>query len=193
MEVQDSTIDTTPATSVYVTAVCLNPKHGFSKQPRSSIRLLVGLGTEGDAHCGATVQHLYLKRKNPHVPNQMQVHLIQQELFADLRALGHAVQPGELGENITTSGIDLLALPAGTRLHLGAEAVIELTGLRTPCKQIDGFQSGLMKRLVTGSKTSERRARAGVMAIVLAGGEVRSGDAVRVELPPEPWQPLRLI
>ena len=139
------------------------------------------------------MQHLYLKRKNPGAPNQMQVHLIQQELFADLRALGHAVQPGELGENITTSGIDLLALPTGTRLHLGAEAVIELTGLRTPCKQIDGFQPGLMKRLVTGSKTSERPARAGVMSIVLAGGEARSGDAVRVELPPEPWQPLRLI
>ncbi len=176
-----------------VTAVCISPKHGFSKQPQPSIRLLAGLGVEGDAHCGATVQHLYLKRKNPHVANRMQVHLVQQELFADLHVVGHTVQAGELGENITTSGIDLLALPTGTRLHLGVEAVIELTGLRTPCKQIDGFQPGLMKRLVLGSKTSERPARAGVMAIVLTGGEVKAGDTILAVLPQEPWQPLRLI
>ena len=171
----------------------MSPKHGFSKQPQTSIRLIAGLGVEGDAHCGATVQHLYLKRKNPHAPNRMQVHLIQQELFDDLHASGHAVQAGELGENITTSGVELLALPVGTRLHLGADAVIELTGLRTPCKQIDGFQPGLMKQLVTGSKTSERPARAGVMAVVLVGGEVRAGDTIRAVLPAEPSQPLRLL
>lgn len=183
------------AADVYarITSVSLSPKHGFSKQPQKFIRLLAGLGVEGDAHCGATVQHLYLKRKNSNAPNRMQVHLIQQELFADLHAHGYAVQPGELGENITTSGSDLLALPTGTQLHLGADAVIELTGLRTPCKQIDGFQPGLMKRLVTGSKTSERPARAGVMAVVLTGGEVRAGDAIQTVLPQEPWQSLRLI
>ena len=176
-----------------IASVFLSPKHGFSKQPQPFIRLLAGLGVEGDAHCGSTVQHLYLKRKNPHAPNRMQVHLIQQELFDDLHALGHTVQPGELGENITTSGVDLLSLPTGTRLHLSSEAIIELTGLRTPCKQIEGFQPGLMKRLVLGSKTSERPARAGVMAVVLVGGEVRAGDTIRTVLPAEPWQPLRLI
>ena len=176
-----------------VSCVCLSSRHGFSKQPQSAIRLLAGLGVEGDAHCGATVQHLYLKRRTPHAPNRMQVHLLQQELLDDLLALGHKVQPGELGENITTSGIDLLALPTGTRLHLGVEAVIELTGLRTPCKQIDGFQPGLMKRLVLGSKTSERPARAGVMAIVLSGGDVKASDTILAVLPQEPWQPLRLI
>lgn len=176
-----------------VTGVSLSPKHGFSKQPQPYIRLLAGLGVEGDAHCGTTVQHVYLKRKNPSALNRMQVHLIQQELFDDLQASGHTVKAGELGENITTSGMDLLALPTGTQLHLGAEAAIELTGLRTPCKQIDGFQPGLMKQLVTGSKTSERPARAGVMAIVLTGGEVKSGDAIRMVLPQEPWQALRLI
>lgn len=177
----------------HVSSVCISQRHGFSKQPQLSIQLLAGLGVEGDAHCGATVQHVYLKRKNPSAPNRMQVHLIQQELFADLHALGHKVEPGELGENITTSGIDLLSLPVGTQLHLGAEAVIELTGLRTPCKQIDGFQPGLMKRLLLGGKTSEKPARAGVMAVVLAGGEVRSGDTICSVLPAEPWRPLRLI
>ncbi len=176
-----------------IAAVCLSPEHGFGKQPQTSIRLLAGLGVEGDAHCGTTVQHLYLKRKNPHAPNRMQVHLIQQELFAELYALGHTVKPGELGENITTCGIDLLALPVGTRLHLGAEAVIELTGLRTPCKQIDGFQPGLMKPLILGKKTSKRPARAGVMSVVLSGGEVKAGDTIRVVTPPEPWQALRLL
>lgn len=184
---------TSGAPKASVAAVSLSSRHGFSKQPQGSIRLLAGLGIEGDAHCGGTVQHLYLKRKNPRAPNRMQVHLIQQELFADLHALGHKVEPGELGENITTSGIDLLALPLGTRLQVGSEAVIELTGLRTPCKQIDGFQPGLMEQLVLGSKTSATPARAGVMATVLIGGEVRSGDTIRMVLPPEPWRPLRLI
>ena len=174
-----------------VQAVCVSPRHGFSKRPQSSVKLLAGLGVEGDAHCGATVQHLYLKRKNPRARNRMQVHLIQQELFTDLLALGHAVQSGELGENITTSSIDLLALPTGTRLHLGDTAIIELTGLRTPCKQIDGFQPGLMKQLVLKGKDQPVPARAGVMSIVLHGGEVRAGDAIVIERPEAPWQPLR--
>ena len=193
MDVRDNAAVKMPATNASITAVCLNPKHGFSKQPQPSIRLLAGLGVEGDAHCGATVQHLYLKRKNPHAPNRMQVHLIQQELFDDLHALGHEVQPGELGENITTSGIDLLTLPTGTRLHLGEDAVVELTGLRTPCKQIDGFQPGLMKRLVLKGKEQPVPARAGVMSVVLHGGIVCAGDAIVIERPAEPWQPLRFI
>lgn len=176
-----------------ITAVCLSSEHGFSKQPQLKIWLLAGLGVEGDAHCGSTVQHLYLKRKRPTAPNLMQVHLLPEELFADLASIGRTLKPGELGENITTSGIDLLLLPTGTRLHLGPETVIELTGLRTPCKQIDGFQPGLMKQLVLKGKDQPVPARAGVMSIVLQGGEVRAGDAIVVEHPAEPWQPLRFI
>lgn len=176
-----------------ISAVCLNPHHGFSKQPLLSIQLLAGLGVEGDAHCGTTVQHLYLKRKKQNAPNRMQVHLLQEEVFADLAAAGHLLGPGELGENITTRGIDLLTLPVATRLHLGDEAVVELTGLRTPCKKIDDFQTGLMNQMVLKGKDEPVPARAGVMAIVLQGGEVRAGDAIEIERPAEPWQPLRFL
>ncbi|MGI4853617.1 MAG: MOSC domain-containing protein [Janthinobacterium lividum] len=177
-----------------IAAVCLRPKHGFSKQPQPSIRLLAGLGVEGDAHCGSSVQHLYLKRKQPNAPNRMQVHLLQEELFADLASLGHLLGPGGLGENITTRGIDLLTLPVATRLHLGDEAVVELTGLRTPCKKIDDFQSGLMNQMVLKGNDQPVPARAGVMAIVLQGGEVHAGDAITIVRPDTlPWQPLRLL
>ncbi|MGI4758194.1 MAG: MOSC domain-containing protein [Janthinobacterium lividum] len=176
-----------------ISAVCLSPKHGFSKHPRLSIRLLAGLGVEGDAHCGATVQHLYLKRKNASAPNRMQVHLLQEELFNELAALGHTLRAGDLGENITTRGIDLLTLPAGTRLHVGNDAVVELTCLRTPCKLIDGFQPGLMKQLVLKGKEHSVPARAGVMSVVLRGGEVCAGDNIVIERPAEPWHPLRFL
>src|ERR1700737_5388993 len=127
-----------------VVAVSLRAGHHFSKTPSLSIRLLRGLGVPGDAHMGETVKHRSRVRKDPTLPNLRQVHLMHAELFDELRARGFAVKPGELGENITTSGIDLLALPAGTRLHLGASAVVEITGLRNPCIQIDYFQKGLM-------------------------------------------------
>ncbi len=127
-----------------VVAVSLRPGHHFSKTPSLGIRLLTGLGVAGDAHMGATVKHRSRVRKDPTQPNLRQVHLIHAELFDELRTKGFAVKPGELGENVTTSGIDLLALPAGTRLHLGESAVVEITGLRNPCVQIDDFQQGLM-------------------------------------------------
>ena len=162
-------------------AVCGSPLHGFSKQPQGSICLLEGLGVEGDAHCGATVQHLYLKRRNPKAPNRMQVHLLQSELFEQLAREGHPLEAGELGENITTAGIDLLSLPLGTRLHVGAHAIVELSGLRTPCKKIERFQAGLLCKMQgTGPRPP---ARAGVMAIVLCGGVLAAGDAIKVQLP----------
>src|SRR6201747_859174 len=139
--------------------------HHFSKTPSLSIRLLKGLGVAGDAHMGETVKHRSRVRKDPTQPNLRQVHLMHAELFDELRDKGFAVQPGDLGENVTTSGIDLLALPCGTRLHLGATAVIEVTGLRNPCIQIDGFQKGLMAATLGKGAAGNLVRKAGIMSI----------------------------
>ena len=173
-----------------VVAVSLRAGHHFSKTPSLGIRLLTGLGVAGDAHMGETVKHRSRVRKDPSLPNLRQVHLIHAELFDELRAKGFAVAPGELGENITTAGIDLLALPTGTRLHLGASAVVEITGLRNPCIQIDNFQKGLMAATLDKDPDGNLVRRAGIMSIVIAEGDVRPGDAVRVELPAMPHRPL---
>lgn len=169
--------------SASVVAVCQSAGHRFSKATQMGIRLLAGLGVEGDAHCGATVQHRSRLKMTPEAPNLRQVHLIHEELFAELLAAGFTVAPGELGENITTRGIDLLGLPAGARLYLGATAVIELTGLRNPCTQIDNFLYGLRKAVLGRDAEGRIVRKTGVMAIVLTGGEVCPGDAIRVELP----------
>ncbi|HEX7241842.1 MAG TPA: MOSC domain-containing protein, partial [Longimicrobiaceae bacterium] len=173
-----------------VTAVSRSPRHKFSKQNEPSIRLVAGIGVEGDAHAGETVKHRSRVRWTPHLPNLRQVHLIHAELHDELRAAGFAVSAGEMGENVTTRGVDLLALPTGARLHLGGSAVVEVTGLRNPCAQLDGFQPGLMAAVLGRDEHGGLVRRAGVMGVVLAGGEVRPGDPVRVELPPEPHQPL---
>lgn len=176
--------------SAVVTAVSRSPRHKFSKQNELWIRLLAGLGVEGDAHAGETVKHRSRVRWTPHLPNLRQVHLIHGELHDELRAAGFNVAPGDMGENVTTRGIDLLALPTGTRLHLGEEAVVEVTGLRNPCVQLDRFQDGLMAATLDRDEHGELVRKAGIMTIVLAGGDVRPGDPIRVELPPEPHRPL---
>jgi hypothetical protein len=176
-----------------VIAVSLHHGHHFSKTPSLCIRLLTGLGVAGDAHMGVTVKHRSRVRKDPTQPNLRQVHLIHAELFGELRGKGFAVQPGDLGENVTTSGIDLLALPTGTRLHLGAAAVIEVTGLRNPCVQLDGFQKGLIAATLDKDSGGNLIRKAGVMSIVLADGDVRPGDPVRIELPCTPYRPLRPV
>jgi MOSC domain-containing protein YiiM len=178
-----------PAT---VLSVHLSDKHAFSKGPRDSIRLIENWGVEGDSHAGLNDQHLYHIKRFGHIPNLRQVHLIQAETLDDLNRKGFAVSPGDLGENICTREVDLLALPTGTLLSLGPDALIELTGLRNPCVQIENFRSGLLSQLV------ERRAaglvrRCGVMSIVLKGGEVKPGDAVSIELPPLPHAPLAYV
>ncbi len=173
-----------------VVAVSFCRGHHFSKTPSLSIRLLKGLGVAGDAHMGVTVKHRSRVRKDPTQPNLRQVHLIHAELFGELRAMGFAVQPGELGENITTSGLDLLALPAGTRLHLGATAVVEVTGLRNPCVQLDSFQPGLMAATLDREADGNLIRKTGVMSIVMTEGDVRPGDAIRVEMPAPPHRPL---
>ncbi len=176
-----------------VLAVSARSGHHFSKTPALSIRLLRGLGVAGDAHMGETVKHRSRVRRDPTQPNLRQVHLIHAELFDELRGKGFVVQPADLGENVTTSGIDLLALPAGTRLHLGESAVVEITGLRNPCIQIDDFQKGLMAATLDRDAEGKLVRKAGVMGIVIAEGDVRSGDAIRVELPAEPHRELHPV
>jgi len=173
-----------------VVAVCRSKRHKFSKQPELSIRLIAGQGVEGDAHSGPTVQHRSRVRVDPTQPNLRQMHLVHAELQDELQAAGFAVGPGVIGENITTRGIDLLGLPTGAVLRIGAEAAVEITGLRNPCSQLDGFQQGLMAAVLEKTPDGRVIRKSGVMAIVLRGGEVFAGDPILLELPPEPHRPL---
>jgi MOSC domain-containing protein YiiM len=173
-----------------VKAVSRSAKHTFSKANEERITLLAGHGVEGDAHAGATVKHLSRILKFGNAPNLRQVHLIHHELFDELRDAGFAVTPGQMGENVTTEGVDLLNLPKGARLYLGDEAVIEVTGLRNPCRQLDKLQPGLMAATLARDVAGNLRRKAGIMGIVLSGGEVKNGDLIRIELPSGPQEPL---
>ncbi|MFE2011055.1 MOSC domain-containing protein [Streptomyces sp. NPDC059491] len=173
-----------------VTTVSSNGTYSFTKPNREGITLLAGLGVEGDVHAGVTVKHRSRVAQDPTQPNLRQVHLIHAELFDDVAAAGFAVAPGDLGENITTQGIDLLGLPTGTLLRIGADAVVEVTGLRNPCAQIDAFRHGLLKEVVGRDENGDVVRKAGIMGVVLTGGEVRPGDPIAVELPAEPHRPL---
>ncbi|MFG9845651.1 MOSC domain-containing protein [Pseudomonas aeruginosa] len=176
-----------------VIAVSLCATHAFSKQVRPAIRLLKGLGVEGDAHHGVTVKHRSRVRQDPTQPNLRQVHLIHEELHDELRASGFAIGPGTMGENITTRGVDLLGLPTGTRLRLGESALVELTGLRNPCSQLDNYQPGLTAAVLGRDEQGNLIRKAGVMAIVLEDGEVRPGDAIDIQLPPLPHRALEKV
>ena len=176
-----------------VIAVSRSPGHTFSKPNEGSIRLLAGLGVEGDAHLGVTVKHRSRVAKDPTAPNLRQVHLIHAELHDELEAAGFHLSPGIMGENVTTRGVDLLGLPTGARLRLGAEAVVEITGLRNPCRQLNDFQPGLMNATLDRDADGNLIRKAGIMGIVLAGGEIRPGDKVEVELPPEPRRALEAV
>jgi MOSC domain-containing protein YiiM len=175
---------------VVVVAVSRGSQHGLAKRPTEAIRLLAGLGVDGDAHLGRTVQHRSRVARDPTQPNLRQVHLIHTELHDELRAAGFDVEPGAMGENVTTRGVDLLALPAGARLALGGRAIVELTGLRNPCRQLDGLRPGLMAASLDRDAEGRLVRKAGVMAVVVAGGEVRAGDPIAVELPAGPHAPL---
>jgi MOSC domain-containing protein YiiM len=177
-----------------VIGVACDGEHRFGKPPREAIRLVAGLGVHGDAHAGATVQHLSRVAKAPQTPNLRQVHLIHGELLDELAAKGFAVAPGELGENVTTRDIDLLGLSRGTRLRLGSEAVIEVTGLRNPCWQIDAnIAPGAMAATLDRAPDGSLVRKAGVMAVVLAGGEVRPGDAIELVLQPHQHRALEPV
>ncbi len=176
-----------------MTSVSLDAGHAFSKPAHTSITLLAGLGVAGDAHSGRTVQHRSRVARDPTAPNLRQVHLIHAELHDELNARGFGVPPGGMGENITTRGLDLLALPAGTRLVIGQDAVLEVTGLRNPCTQLDAFRPGLMRAVLDRDAGGGLVRKAGIMAIVLAGGVVRAGDEITVQLPDGPHRPLRPV
>jgi MOSC domain-containing protein YiiM len=176
-----------------VVAVSRSARHGFSKQPQLEIRLVAGLGVEGDAHAGVTVKHRSRVVRDPSQPNLRQVHLLQAELLDELRGRGFDLAHGDIGENVLTSGIDLLGLPAGTRMHLGDRAVIELTGLRNPCIQLDRFRPGLMAAVLGQDALGNTVRKAGVMAVVVTGGAVRPGDAVCAVLPAPPYRGLRPV
>jgi MOSC domain-containing protein YiiM len=173
-----------------VIAVSSSPIHRFSKQVLLEIVLVAGHGVQGDAHAGITVKHRSRVAKDPSQPNLRQVHLMHSELFAAVAESGIEVRPGDMGENITTSGLDILALPTGTRLQIGTNAVVEITGLRNPCAQIEAFAPGLLAQVVGRGPDGALIRKAGVMGIVLAGGTVCAGDAIIMTLPPEPHRAL---
>jgi MOSC domain-containing protein YiiM len=176
-----------------VTAVSLSPAYTFTKPNQDSIQLLAGLGVAGDAHLGETVKHRSRVARDPSQPNLRQVHLIHAELHDELQETGFAVVAGQMGENITTRGIALLDLPTGTHLHLGDTAVVEVTGLRNPCAQLDGLEPGLMAATLDRDEHNNLIRKAGIMGIVIEGGEVRPGDLVQVEWTSEPYQALKPV
>jgi len=169
-----------------VTAVSRSARHTLTKPNQDNIRLLAGLGVEGDAHSGTTVKHRSRVARDPSQPNLRQVHLVHAELHDTLKEQGFAVGAGQMGENVTTRGIDLLGLPTGARLRLGDTAIIEVTGLRNPCAQLDRIQPGLMGATLERAADGSLIRKAGIMAVVLKGGDVRPGDPIRVELPADP-------
>jgi MOSC domain-containing protein YiiM len=176
----------------HVIALAASPKHTMSKPVRDRILLIEGHGVEGDAHMGTTVKHRSRVRVDPTAANLRQVHLIHAELFDELRTKGFDIAPGQMGENITTQGLDLLALPRGTRLHIG-DAVIEITGLRNPCTQLDGIQPGLMEAVLERHPERGLIRKAGIMAVVIKSGAVSVGDKVRVTLPASNHEPLKPV
>lgn len=181
------------AAHAVVIAVSTSATHSMGKHTRESIQLVANLGVVGDAHLGATVQHRSRVARDPSQPNLRQVHLLHSELLDDLRQQGFSLTPGQIGENVTTRGLALLELPPGTCLHLGAEAVVEITGLRNPCVQLDGIQPGLMAAVIGYDEQGELVRKAGIMAVVRRSGEVRPGDTIGVVLPTPPRLRLRPV
>ena len=173
-----------------VTAVCKSADHSFSKLKCEEINLLAGFGVEGDAHAGKTVKHRSRVAADPSQPNLRQVHLIHSELHDALQERGFHVGPGVMGENITTLGVDLLGLPQGTRLAIGPDAIVEITGLRNPCRQLNNYQQGLMNAVLEKDADGALVRKSGVMGIVVASGIVKPGDAITINPPPHPWKKL---
>jgi MOSC domain-containing protein YiiM len=171
-----------------VVSVSRDSDHRFSKRPVDEIILIAGWGIEGDAHAGTTVQHLSRVACDPSQPNLRQVHLIHAELFDEVAAAGYEVAPGQLGENITTRHLDLFALPEGTILRIGDDAVVRVTGLRNPCQQINGFEPGLLSQVLGRADDGSVERKGGVMTVVVVGGVVRVNQEIRVQLSAGEWR-----
>ena len=176
-----------------VAAVSRSASHTLNKGNQEAITLVAGLGVEDDAHAGVTVKHRSRVARDPSQPNLRQVHLIHAELHQTLRESGFDISPGQMGENVTTEGVDLLGLPTGTRLKLGDEAIVEVTGLRNPCAQLDKIQPGLMKATLDHDEQGNLIRKAGIMGVVIAGGQIKIGDSIAVELPAAPHHPLEPV
>jgi MOSC domain-containing protein YiiM len=176
-----------------ITALSLSPTHTMRKYPQDTLTLLKGLGVEGDAHNGETVKHRSRVAQDPTQPNLRQVHLIHSELHKTLNDNGFPVEAGQMGENITTQGIDILALPKGTLLHIGDTAIVEITGLRNPCHQLNGIQDGLMQAVLGRDEAGNLVRKAGIMGIVLESGVLKVGDAIEIELPEKPYIALERV
>jgi MOSC domain-containing protein YiiM len=176
-----------------VIGVSRSEAHTFSKTPCESIRLVAGVGVDGDAHGGTTVKHRSRVRRDPTQPNLRQVHLLHAELLDELNDAGFGVAPAQLGENVTTRGVDLLRLPQGARLHVGREVVVAVTGIRNPCVQLDEFRPGLLEAVLVRHANGVVERKTGVMGVVLVGGEIQPGDAIDVELPAPPHVALGVI
>ncbi len=183
----------TDKTNGFVVAVARDGEHRFSKAPVTAITIIAGRGVEGDAHTGITVQHRSRVAADPTQPNLRQVHLIHTELFDELSHKGFQVSPGDMGENIATRGVDLLGLPRGSLLQIGQKVVLEVTGLRNPCAQIERFQSGLLAAVLGRGPNGEVILKAGIMTVVREGGVVQPNDEITVELPPLPHLPLERV
>jgi hypothetical protein len=179
--------------TAYIKSLCKSATHTMSKFSTPSIHLLEGLGVVGDAHIGVFVKHRSRVAQDPNQPNLRQIHLIHAELHDELREKGFDISPGQMGENITTIGIDLLSLPRHTLLHIGKTAVIEVTGLRNPCNQLNGIQEGLLKEVLDHDAQGNLIRKAGIMGVIRTGGVVWVGDAIRIELPDEPFLGLERV
>lgn len=179
--------------SVTVIAVASDKAHNFSKPTQPAINLIAGFGVEGDAHGGATVQHLSDKKKNPEAPNLRQVHLMHAELFDELAEQGITVLAGQMGENIVTRGIDLLSLSEGTEFHFPSGAIIQITGLRSPCKKLNTIHPDLLKAVVEKRADGSVNKKTGVMSVVLTGGKVCEGDEIKVVTPQGEHKPLECV
>ena len=176
-----------------VIAVARDQGHNFSKKIVPDIEVIAGLGVAGDAHLGDTVKHRSRVKADPTQPNLRQVHLIHSELFDEVAEQGFSVKPADLGENITTKGVNLLSLPRHTVLEIGEDVRLEVTGLRNPCAQIDRFQKGLLAAVLDKGPNGEWIRKSGIMTVVLAGGHVHAGDAIKVKLPDPPFLPLERV
>ena len=154
-----------------VVGLSIDDGHHFSKRAVERVTMVAGVGIEGDVHAGPLVQHRSRVRVDPNQPNLRQVHLIDDAVFAVAASAGFEIDHGDLGENVTVSGLDVHGLAVGTMLRLGESAFVAVTGLRNPCGQINGLRPGLLDVLRRADGGDIVR-RAGIMGVVVRGGEV---------------------
>lgn len=176
-----------------VVSLSTSPTHSMSKKKVTQVELIKGIGISGDAHAGKKVKHRSRVRQNPDQPNLRQVHLIHSELFEELSTKGFMIKAGEMGENITTKGIDLLALSKGCILSIGSDVKVEITGLRNPCDQLNGLQEGLLNAVLDKDGNGKLIRKAGIMGVVLTSGIVKNGDKIIEFYQPEKHQALERV